>query len=269
VRHTGLTNLGRSGPRKRVTVTPLPQAAAAALPNASPFLSANSKKVVGLTSNSWWVERSTCDSIPPFSRSSTCLSEHRQTPAEYRELSTPVGARSEIPGRSAPSFRSPAKCDQQLRAYYGVADHVHIDILDCLKRGTIWTVNGPRKLNFLVRSDDEMGRSDASTISSKDVVTIAVKESVRCANFVGVGRARNTLAHELGHGVMHEGPPMHRRSDVNVSPTWLQPFESAEHQARVFAPAFLINDTVANTLESAEELSITFGLIPDFKDHDS
>ena len=67
-------NLGRSGPRKRVTVAPLLQAAAAAAPNASAFLRANAKNVVGLTLNSWWVERSTCNSIPPFSRSSTCLS---------------------------------------------------------------------------------------------------------------------------------------------------------------------------------------------------
>src|ERR1700730_10726593 len=144
---------------------------------------------------------------------------------------------------------------RKLRAYYGVADHVHVDVLDCLKRGTIWTVRGPRRLNFLVRPDDEMGRSDGSTISSKDAVTIAVKESVRADGFMGVGRARNTLAHELGHGVMHEGAQMHRRSDGNVAPIWLQPYESAEHQARVFAPAFLINDAMANTLASAEEIS--------------
>jgi hypothetical protein len=74
-RRIGLLHLGRSGPGKRVTAAPrstLPQAAAP--PNASTFLSANSKNVAGWTLNSWWVERSTCDSSPPFSRSSTCLS---------------------------------------------------------------------------------------------------------------------------------------------------------------------------------------------------
>ena len=60
---------------QRVTVSPLLQAVAAAAPNASAFLRANAKNVVGSTLNSWWVERSTCDSIPPFSRSSTCLSK--------------------------------------------------------------------------------------------------------------------------------------------------------------------------------------------------
>jgi len=38
------------------------------------------------------------------------------------------------------------------------------------------------------------------------------------------------------------------------------PFESAEHQAKVFAPAFLIDDVVAGTLDSAEEISVRFGI---------
>jgi hypothetical protein len=91
-------------------------------------------------------------------------------------------------------------------------------------------------------------------------VTIAVKESVRDAASFGVGRARNTLAHELGHAVMHEGAPMHRRSDGNTKLNWLQPFESAEHQAKVFAPAFLVDDVVARTLDSADEISVSFGI---------
>src|SRR5262249_47510723 len=38
------------------------------------------------------------------------------------------------------------------------------------------------------------------------------------------------------------------------------PFKSAEHQAKVFAPAFLINDDVAERLGSAEEISVEFGV---------
>jgi hypothetical protein len=48
----GLLKPGLLGPRKRVTVAPLFQAAAVA-PNTSAFLCANSKKVVGLTLKSW------------------------------------------------------------------------------------------------------------------------------------------------------------------------------------------------------------------------
>jgi hypothetical protein len=36
---------------------------------------------------------------------------------------------------------------------------------------------------------------------------------------------------------------------------WIAPFESAEHQAKVFAAAFLIVDSVARYLPSAEEIS--------------
>jgi hypothetical protein len=159
--------------------------------------------------------------------------------------------------RSNQEVRQLAK---KLRAYYGVTNDVYVDVLNCLKRDRIWTVRGVRRLNFFVRPDSEMGRSEGSTISSKDIVTIAVKESVRDAAFVGVGRARNTLAHELGHAVIHEGAPMHRRSDGNTKLNWLQPFESAEHQAKVFAPAFLVDDAVAGTLGSAEEVSLKFGM---------
>jgi hypothetical protein len=53
---------------------------------------------------------------------------------------------------------------------------------------------------------------------------------------------------------------MPRRALVNVTPKWLQPFESAEHQVKVFAPAFLTNDVIAETLSSAEEISIEFGI---------
>jgi IrrE N-terminal-like domain len=160
----------------------------------------------------------------------------------------------------ARSNREISDLAKKLRAYYGIANDVYIDVLDCLKRDRIWTVQGERRLNFLVRPDNEMGRSDGSTISNKDAVTIAVKESVRDAAFLGVGRARNTLAHELGHAVMHEGAPMHRRSDGNMKLNWLQPFESAEHQAKVFAPAFLVDDEVAGNLDDAEEISVKFGI---------
>ncbi len=50
------------------------QDAAEAPRNAFAFLCANSRNVVGFTLNNWWIERSTCDSSPPFSRSLTCSS---------------------------------------------------------------------------------------------------------------------------------------------------------------------------------------------------
>src|SRR5258708_8872851 len=102
------------------------------------------------------------------------------------------------------------KFANELRAYYGVANAVYIDILDCVKRDRIWTIRGVRRLNFLAPPDNEMGRSDGSTITSKDAVTITVKESLRDAASFGGGRVRNNPAPSLKTPVQpqrHPKPP--------------------------------------------------------------
>jgi hypothetical protein len=152
------------------------------------------------------------------------------------------------------------KYAKTLRDYFGVRDCNHVDILSCLNQGTIWTLRGVQRLNFLVRPDGEMGNEDGATTFGKGVVTISVKQSVRDAAFMGVGRPRNTLAHELGHGVLHYGRRLFTRTYGASVAKHLKPYESAEHQAKIFAPAFLINDAFASTLGSAEEISLTFGV---------
>lgn len=63
-----------------------------------------------------------------------------------------------------------------------------------------------------------------------------------------------TLAHELGHAIMHPGMAKARRigaagrSSINAIPA----HRSAEHQAKVFASAFLIDQSYAETLNSSE-----------------
>jgi hypothetical protein len=159
--------------------------------------------------------------------------------------------------RSNSEVRQLAK---KARLAFGIADARRVDILACVKSPTVWTVRGTQRLNFQVRPDAEMGPDDASTSYGKGIVTIAVKQSVYDAALVGEGRARNTLAHELGHAVMHDGPPMARRAEGNITPKWIKAFESAEHQAKVFAAAFLINDEIASRLSTAEEISIELGV---------
>jgi Zn-dependent peptidase ImmA (M78 family) len=162
-----------------------------------------------------------------------------------------------VKGRSNLEIRQLAK---KTREFFGVAEERRVDVLACLTSRTISTVKGTKRLNFQIRPDAEMGTADGVTSHEGNFVTIAVKRSVRDAAFMGDGRARNTLAHELGHAVMHDCAEMPRRALGNVTPKWLQPFESAEHQAKIFAPAFLINDSIAETLSSSEEISIEFGI---------
>jgi hypothetical protein len=165
-----------------------------------------------------------------------------------------------VKGRSNSECRELAK---KLRSFYS-ANHTRVDVIACLRSRFIWTERGIQELNFQVRPDVEMGADDAVTSYGKGIVTIAVKQSVYDNAFVGDGRARHTLAHELGHGVMHSGVQvqMSRRAGAagNLIPKWLKPFESAEHQAKVFAAAFLIDDTIASTLEGPEEIAIQFGV---------
>lgn len=71
-----------------------------------------------------------------------------------------------------------------------------------------------------------------------------------------------TLAHELGHAVMHAtaGVIDHRATGATGMTTIskINASESAEHQAKVFASAFLIDDKRAAELVSPAEISAEF-----------
>jgi Zn-dependent peptidase ImmA (M78 family) len=71
-----------------------------------------------------------------------------------------------------------------------------------------------------------------------------------------------TLAHELAHGVLHYGEPLYRASGAAGATTIsrLRPEDSAEHLAKVFASAFLIDDLAVEELGSPEDVSIEFGV---------
>lgn len=149
---------------------------------------------------------------------------------------------------------------KKLREFFGVSKDRRVDVLACLNRDTIWTVKGMRRLNSLVLPDSEMGGTDGKTSHNGHNVLITIKKSVRDDALLGLGRARNTIAHEFGHAVMHDGAEMLRLACGNTSPKWIKPFESAEHQVKIFAPAFLINDIIAKNLTSIAEISIEFGI---------
>lgn len=150
----------------------------------------------------------------------------------------------------------------RLLEYFGMSNRDHVDVLACLKKGTIWTVRGEKRLEYKIRPDSEMGLDDAVTEYAKGIITIAVKRSVHDDARIGDGRARNTLAHELGHAVMHDGVPKARQTGAagSTRPKWIKAFESTERQATVFGVKFLINDAVADTLPNTEEISVRFGV---------
>ncbi len=148
----------------------------------------------------------------------------------------------------------------QAREFYGTAKRRPVNIIRWLKSRHVPTRRGRKVLIYNVVDDLKMGGKDARTEFTPDTVIISVKCSVDQEAVWGVGRARMTLSHELGHAVLHYGEPMFRGSgDVGAtSLSKTAPEESAEHQAKVFASAFLIEDEVAETLQSADEISTEF-----------
>ncbi len=164
---------------------------------------------------------------------------------------------SRVPKRSNKEIRAEAL---DAKKCYEAEKRRPVNVVRCLQSARILTRRGRRRLIYNVVDEELMGDRDRKTEFTRDAVIIFVKRSVHQKAIWGDGRARMTLAHELGHGVMHYRTTMFRSSGA-VGTTDLSrtsPSESAEHQAKVFASAFLIDDAVAATLSSPEEISTEF-----------
>lgn len=99
-------------------------------------------------------------------------------------------------------------------------------------------------ISILIKSDQTMDNIEAYT--EFDPPTITLRESVYTAAAKHDGRARMTLAHELGHLLLHKSAaPLNRAPERYKNADKLKPFASAEYQANVFGAAFLVPDWIA------------------------
>jgi Zn-dependent peptidase ImmA (M78 family) len=64
-----------------------------------------------------------------------------------------------------------------------------------------------------------------------------------------------TLAHELGHLVMHPGASKMRMIDGNRTPAELKPFQSTEWQARKFGAHFLLPTHIVTQFATPSDLA--------------
>jgi hypothetical protein len=151
---------------------------------------------------------------------------------------------------------------QRTKTYYGIGRTWPVNIGRALRSGKVLTLYGEKRLIYAVVDDQALGMKDAKTEVTDDSIVVTVKKIIDSLATWGDGRARMTLSHELGHAVMHaEGGHIDHRpagasglttlSKINAS-------ESAEHQAKVFASAFLIDDKGAAELESPFEIATEF-----------
>jgi Zn-dependent peptidase ImmA (M78 family) len=106
---------------------------------------------------------------------------------------------------------------------------------------------------LITRSDAEMGEAEAYTQFNPP--HIVVRNSVYQLARQCDGRSRMTLAHELGHLVMHPGVSKLRTDFPEPSANKARPFELAEWQANKFASLFLMPLHVIREFASASQLS--------------
>lgn len=107
-------------------------------------------------------------------------------------------------------------------------------------------------LNLEIVEDDELKGEEARTYPNKN--RIVLTNSVYDGALSGDGRARFTIAHELGHLNMHKGiEPAFSRGDHQV-------YEDSEWQADTFASEFLMDSRFISSFDTAEDLVKKFGV---------
>lgn len=170
-----------------------------------------------------------------------------------------MSADKRVPGRSDEDVRRIA---DRTKNDYGASRRRPVNIIRHLESGSVLTIYGRKRLVFVVVDDDELGDVDAKTEFAQGVVTITCKRGVRDRAEMGVGRDRMTLAHELGHAVLHHSVPLFRLVGAAGASNIAKEaaYTSAEHQAKVFAAAFLIHDEEAAQMANADEISVEFGV---------
>lgn len=148
------------------------------------------------------------------------------------------------------------------KSYYRTVRMWPVNIGRILRSGKIRTLRGEKTLIYEVVTDDVLGNIDAKTELVDGSIKITAKKSIDSQAGWGADRARMTLAHELGHAVMHAtaGAVDNRATGATGATTLskINASESAEHQAKVFASAFLIDDERAAELASPTEISTEF-----------
>ena len=155
-----------------------------------------------------------------------------------------------------------ARSDEEIRSIckralqnLGLALHSTIDICSVVRAREVFTVFGIKRLTFEELDDVDMEVDDGRTVYARDTVSIQVRKSVGAAARAGSPRARMTLAHELGHGYLHQGLTLHRKTIEPLRPAHIPPARSAEHQAKVFGAAFLMPDELVADCKTATDIA--------------
>ena len=129
----------------------------------------------------------------------------------------------------------------------------NIDMVDLIENILPTTLG----VNYDILEKEVLGPIEAATNPDKGELVIRedVYEALNEPNDPMHGRARFTLAHELGHLVLHEGPALHRQTAMIKHKV----FEDSEWQADYFASEFLM-PTVGCWNLTAQQIKERYGV---------
>lgn len=118
-----------------------------------------------------------------------------------------------------------------IRVQFSLAGKPEFPVMDFLERVLDHKLGAVR---LEIESEEDMG--DYEGLTDPNGQFIALREDVYYKAWEGDGRARFTVAHELGHYFLHTGQPMARASSRVKTP----PFRLSEPQANQFAAELLM-----------------------------
>lgn len=106
-----------------------------------------------------------------------------------------------------------------------------------------------------IRSVSEMGNNHGLTIPQHN--QIHLREDVYEGAINGLGRDRMTVAHEVGHFILHRNVPLARAlGDART----IKAYCSSEWQANAFGGELLIDSRLVRTSMPADEVARRFGV---------
>jgi Zn-dependent peptidase ImmA (M78 family) len=120
-----------------------------------------------------------------------------------------------------------------IRKAFGFEDHLRFPIMEFVE---LILPQFDKNYSFEVVEEDELGQSHGLTEREGDHVTIKIRNDVYALACNEAGRDRGTVAHEVGHYLMHaRSPALHRHFGGKVE-TWQDP----EWQAKCFQGELLV-----------------------------
>jgi len=90
-----------------------------------------------------------------------------------------------------------------LRRSLGWANAERVDPLLLETATEIWTVRGKQPFSLEFASDAEMPGDSGLTVYERSKIVVKLPRRLRHRAFMGDGYSRYTIAHELGHTVLH------------------------------------------------------------------